>query len=201
LAYFFYCRDRPGLSSSRWTELVEAHWSFMDRYADVMIARGPTLTDDDKQRTGSMHLVDLPDAAAAQRFAFEEPFYRAGLFADVLLHRWSNSLGRTMWNFTRSGGRRFLIIAHGVEGSTTRHDEVRPLQRQYHADTGYGDALIAFGPMLSDDGTEWLGTVMAVELADRAEAEAMVSNGPLAQAGLFKEVEIHNWCFGGRPQQ
>jgi hypothetical protein len=41
--YFFYCRDRPDTAALR-DELVEAHWSFMDRYADAMIARGPTLT-------------------------------------------------------------------------------------------------------------------------------------------------------------
>ena len=43
--YFFYCRDRPGTAELR-MELLEAHWSFMDDYADEMIARGPTLTED-----------------------------------------------------------------------------------------------------------------------------------------------------------
>jgi uncharacterized protein YciI len=45
LEYFFYCRDKPGTGTLR-ERLVEAHWSFMDAYADRMIARGPTLADD-----------------------------------------------------------------------------------------------------------------------------------------------------------
>jgi hypothetical protein len=43
--YFFYCRGRPG-TEALLEELAEAHWSFMDGYAEAMIARGPTLTPD-----------------------------------------------------------------------------------------------------------------------------------------------------------
>jgi hypothetical protein len=39
--YFFYCRGRPGteaLADELADELAEAHWSFMDGYAEAMIA-------------------------------------------------------------------------------------------------------------------------------------------------------------------
>jgi uncharacterized protein len=98
MEYFFYCRDRANTASLR-EELAEAHWAFMDRYAAAMVARGPTLTANETMATGSMHIVDLPDAAAAQVFAFAEPNYRAGIYSEVLLHRWRNELGRTMWEF------------------------------------------------------------------------------------------------------
>jgi hypothetical protein len=48
----------------------------MDRFADVMIARGATLTPDRTIHTGSMRILDLPDAGAAWAFAFEEPYHR-----------------------------------------------------------------------------------------------------------------------------
>ena len=38
----------------------------MDGFADAMIARGPTLTPDRKTATGSLHIVDLPDARHAK---------------------------------------------------------------------------------------------------------------------------------------
>src|SRR6266511_2260761 len=79
--YFFYCRGRPG-TEALLEELAEAHWSFMDGYAEAMIARGPTLTPDRTTWTGSMHMVDLPDAQAARVFAFEEPYYRAGVYGE-----------------------------------------------------------------------------------------------------------------------
>ena len=65
MEYFFYCRGRPGTEALA-DELAEAHWSFMDGYAEAMIARGPTLTPDRTTWTGSMHMVDLPDAQAAR---------------------------------------------------------------------------------------------------------------------------------------
>ena len=50
-------------------------------------------------------------------------------------------------------------------------------------------------------GAEWLGTAMLVEVADRTIAEAMMADGPYAQVGLYEEVEIHDWRFGGRPEE
>ena len=43
--FFCYHRDRPGSVSLR-GQLLEEHWSYMDRYEKEMIARGPTLAGD-----------------------------------------------------------------------------------------------------------------------------------------------------------
>ena len=90
--FFCYHRDRPGSVTLR-DELREEHWSYMDRYAAEMIARGPTLTDDGDMATGSVHILGLHDPAAARAFAFDEPNYQAGVYRDVLLRRWRNALG------------------------------------------------------------------------------------------------------------
>jgi uncharacterized protein YciI len=129
--YFFYCRDQPGSETLR-TELAEAHWSFMDRYADAMIARGPTLTADRTAATGSMHMVDLPDAEAVRVFAFEEPYYRAGVYGDVLVRRWRNALARTMWQFKGDAvnNRRYLIIGHGKPGMGPNRDALLEQRQQ-----------------------------------------------------------------------
>lgn len=196
MEYFFYCRDRPGSMALR-EELIEEHWSFMDRYADAMIARGPTLTADASAATGSVHIVDLPDADAAHVFAFEEPNYRAGVYGEVLVRRWRNLLGRTMWDFAgeADGDHRFLILGHGKPGMTAACDDYLP----YLAAGGFGDRLIACGPLLSDDGSEWAGTAMLAELPGRASAEAILAHDPYARAGRYDGIEVHSWQFGGRP--
>jgi hypothetical protein len=43
MEYFFYCRAKPD-SEALWALLNEAHWLFMDRYADATSARGLALT-------------------------------------------------------------------------------------------------------------------------------------------------------------
>ncbi|GLX54331.1 hypothetical protein Shyhy01_72800 [Streptomyces hygroscopicus subsp. hygroscopicus] len=100
----FLChhRDRSGSRALR-MELLEEHWSYMDRFAKEMIARGPTLAADGEVPTGSVHILDLPDPAAARAFAFDEPGYQAGDYQDVLLRRRRDLLGRTMRDFP--GGR------------------------------------------------------------------------------------------------
>src|SRR5512142_1327600 len=105
MEFFCYHRDRPGSAPMR-DELLAAHWSFMDRFAAEMIARGPTLSDDGERATGSVHIADLSGPAAARAFALDEPYYQAGVFQSVMVRRWRNVLGRTMWDFAggRTGG-------------------------------------------------------------------------------------------------
>jgi uncharacterized protein YciI len=181
-AFFCYHRDRPGSAALR-AELLEEHWSYMDRYAAAMIARGPTLADDGDTPTGSVHILDLPDSAAARAFAFNEPNYQVGVYRDVLLRRWRNALGRTMWDFRggRTGGNRYLVLGLG-EGQAA--DLAVPSDR---------DDLIAYGPLLSDDGAIWLGTAALIRASDPDKARAVLT------ADRYADIEVHNWTFGGRP--
>jgi uncharacterized protein len=106
-----------------------------------------------------------------------------------------------MWQFAGSltGYHRFLIIAHGRSGVTAGRDALHREQHHY-LDHGYRDRLIAYGPLLSDNGAHWRGTAMLAELPDRSAADALIAQEPYAQAGLYEHVEVHDWQFGGRPQ-
>jgi uncharacterized protein YciI len=174
--FFCYHRDRPGSLALR-MELLEAHWSYMDGYAKELVARGPTLADDGTP-TGSVHIVAVPDPAAARAFAFDEPGYQAGVYRDVLLRRWHNVLGRTMWDFP--GGRTgYLVLGLGAGAAA---DVAAPPD----------DDVIAYGPLLSDDGTQWLGTAALVRAPGRDEARAVLTSG------RYADIEVHDWEFGGR---
>ena len=59
----------------------------MDRFADRLMLRGPTLSTDGAEHTGSVHVVDLANRAGAERFAAEEPYWQAGLYQDVTVAR------------------------------------------------------------------------------------------------------------------
>lgn len=180
MEFFCYHRDRPGSTALR-HELLEEHWSYMDRYATEMIARGPTFDGDTP--TGSVHILDLPDPAAARAFAFDEPGYQAGAYRDVLLRRWRDLLGRTMWDFPggRTGGDRYLVLGLG---SGEPADLTVPADR---------DELVAYGPLLSDDGRTWLGTAALLRAPDTETARAVLTQDNYAT------IEVHNWQFGGRP--
>jgi uncharacterized protein len=182
MEFFCYHRDRPGSIALR-DELLQEHWSYMDRYQEQMIARGPTLADDGDAPTGSVHIVSLPDPAAARAFAFDEPNYQAGVYRDVLLRRWRNLLGRTMWDFPggRAGGNRFLVL--GLGKGQAADVEVPPER----------DELIAYGPLLSDNGVTWLGTAALVRAPHPGAARAVLT------PDRYADIEVHAWHFGGRP--
>ncbi|MFE0525950.1 YciI family protein [Micromonospora parva] len=180
MEFLCYHRDRSGSLALRY-ELGERHWAYMDGFEPELIARGPTLADDDTP-TGSLHLVDLPNPAAARAFAFDEPNYQAGVYRDVLLRRWRNSLGRTMWDFPGgpTGGSRYFVLGLG-EGPAA--DLAVPAGQ---------DDLIAYGPLLSDDGTTWVGTAVLIVALDPAEARAVLTQE------RYATIEVHRWTFGGR---
>jgi hypothetical protein len=172
--FFVYCRDRAGSVERRW-ELVEEHWSFMDRYAASMIARGPTMTADRSAPTGSLHIVDLPGPEAVREFAFDEPNYRAGIYEEVLIRRFVKVLGRTMWEFGGTAeDSRYLVLGNGSG----------------EIPAGQDGGVIVAGRLLSQDGAEALGTAILAEAPDAASARALL--------GRSDRTEVHAWQFGGR---
>jgi uncharacterized protein YciI len=181
MEFFCYHRDRPGSMPLR-IQMVEQHWAYMDQFAATMIARGPTFARDGTL-TGSVHILGLPDPAAARTFAFDEPGYQAGAYRDVLLRRWHNTLGRTMWDFSGGGpdNNRYLVIGFALE----RAAHAGELPRR--------DGLIASGPLLSDDAALVLGAAVLLESPDADSAREVLS------ADRYAGIEVHQWRFGGRP--
>lgn len=83
-----------------------------------------------------------------------------------------------MWHF--HGGDRYLVLGLGA-GEAADLDPA-----------GRGE-LIAYGPLLSDDGAIWLGTALLVRAPDPDAARAVLT------ADRYADVEVHTWRFGGRP--
>ena len=79
--FFCYHRDRPGSLTLR-EELLEEHWSYMDRYAAEMIARGPTLAGDGATWLGTPVLVRAPDPDAARAILTPDRY------AGIEVHSW-----------------------------------------------------------------------------------------------------------------
>ncbi|WP_328995883.1 YciI family protein [Kribbella sp. NBC_01245] len=179
MEYFVYGRDLPGTAELK-AKLTEEHWAFMDGYGEQLIARGPTLTgqDDDAESTGSMHIVGLPDVEAARAFAFEEPYYKGGVFESVQLYRFHNTLGRTMWDFTDAVDNygRYLLLT--LDESTPA-----PTPSKH---------LIVYGDLLAIDTDVRLGRAVLAEAPDRETAATLLP------AGANTPTEVHHWSFGGR---
>ena len=139
------------------------------------------------------------DAEAARVFAFDEPYAKAGVFEDIIVRRWRNALGRTMWDFEgdAANNQRFLVIGHGRPGTTEERDSLLEAHRDYFIDGGYLPGFIERGPLYNEDETEWVGSAMLIELPDRAAAESFWNDEPFAANGGYqKDSRMYRWVFG-----
>src|SRR5215217_3582367 len=157
---FVYSRDAAGTAALRDDQaLLEQHWSYMDGFAESMIARGPTLGADRETATGSLHVLGLPSVEAAHEFVAREPNHRAGVYAEHSVWRFENLLGRTMWEFSGAPGEpRFLIIARGSGRPVPPGSLSAELRRR----------LILYGALRTLDDAAPVGVALAVQARDRA---------------------------------
>jgi uncharacterized protein YciI len=197
LDFFVYSRDASGTEALRDdVELLEEHWSYMDRFAATMIARGPTFGTDRATVTGSLHVLGLPNVDAVHDFVAREPNNRAGVYAEHSVWRFENLLRRTMWEFPGASDEpKFLIIARSHGGSETAPRR-RPVPLE-SLSTELREQLIVYGALGALDDAAPVGAAVAVQARDRQAVEALLEQG---RAGLtaFPSVEIHDWEFGGR---
>jgi hypothetical protein len=190
LDFFVYSRDAADAAELRDDQaLLEEHWSYMDRFAESMIARGPTLDPDRETATGSLHVLALPSVDAARQFVAFEPNNRAGLYGEHFVSRFENLLGRSMWEFSGQAVEpRFLVIGRSDSG---RPVSVETLPAELL------DRLILYGQLTSLDDGEPAGVALVLQAVDREAVDVLIENTRTG-LGAFSEIETHNWEFGGR---
>jgi uncharacterized protein len=184
--FLVYSRDGAGVESLRGdVDLLEEHWSYMDGFAESMVARGPTLAADRETPTGSLHVLGLPSVDAVPAFVANEPNNRAGVYAEHLIWRFENLLGRTMWEFPgKAEEPKFLIIARA---GTIRPTPVASLPTDVRA------RLVVYGALMTLEGGAPDGVALALQAPGREALDAL-----LRAARLGPDVEVHDWEFGGR---
>jgi hypothetical protein len=194
--FFVYSRDAAGTALRDDEELLEEHWSYMDGFAESMIARGPTLAADREAATGSLHVLGLPGVDAAREFVAQEPNNRAGVYADHVVWRFENLLGRNMWAFSGVADEpRFLIVARSDRDRSAGRSS-RPIPPE-GLPPELRERLILYGALSTLDDAEPVGVALAVQAPDRDAVAAFLEDGRTG-FDVFQEVEIHDWEFGGR---
>ena len=79
MLYMVYGIDKPDGLPIR-LAAREEHFKYLDQNANIMVLGGGTQTDDASAYTGSVLIINVPNRAAADQFASNEPLFKAGLF-------------------------------------------------------------------------------------------------------------------------
>ena len=72
------------------------------------------------------------------------------------------------------------------------HQQVRADNRPAHLAylEAHASQILLGGPLPNDDGSAMTGSLLVLDFADRAAAEAFAEGDPYNQAGLFESVAI-----------
>jgi uncharacterized protein YciI len=85
-----FAHDKPGALEIRKANR-DAHLAYI-KETGVVAQAGPLL-DDDEQMCGSLVILDVADMDAANAWAANDPYAKAGLFASVQLVQWKKVVG------------------------------------------------------------------------------------------------------------
>lgn len=194
--FFVHSRDVPG-SGAALDALAPRHWDYMDGFADRLVARGPTLSDDGEEHTGSVHVVTAADLDEARRFAGQEPFQRAGLYGETCVVRFANLLGRSMWERPPATAPPRSTLAVARWPATVVDAEALRTARE--AARAQPDVWVFLGSLVDEDGG-CVGVAAALDEAP-AEAERHARAVTAALGHGDAPLELQRWRRGGRPQR
>jgi uncharacterized protein len=166
----------------------EAHQAYMDAWLAHLIARGPTLSPDGEDHTGSVHVIEVDNADIARSFAYREPYAQAGWYADVSVTAMVPAVDGTMWDHPRP--------APGQASSFLRATwSARPLEE-----------VASVRRRLAESSWLFAGLLLTEDLASASGVAAAVDLGPSDAADHLRgcldfdvpELEVHRWARGGR---
>ncbi|MBX9633343.1 MAG: YciI family protein [Magnetospirillum sp.] len=87
MLFMFHCTDKAGAAEVRAGNRA-AHLDYLEAHKEQIFAAGPLLGDDGASMVGSLLVLDFPDKAAAEAFAANDPYAKAGLFETVEIRAW-----------------------------------------------------------------------------------------------------------------
>jgi uncharacterized protein len=166
----------------------EAHQAYMDGWLSHLVARGPTLSPDGEDHTGSVHVIEVDNAGIAHSFAYREPYAQAGWYADVSVTPMVPAVEGTMWDHPRP--------APDQPSSFLRASwPARPLEDVASVRRRLAESSWLFaGLLLTEDLASTSGVAAAIDLSPSDAADHL-------RACLdfdLPELEVHRWARGGR---
>ena len=179
----------------------EAHWAYLDEYQEHFVARGATQTDDGERTLSSVLYVEFDDVDSVRQFIAHEPHNLNGVFSEVRINRWHHALGRTQREFPRKKGQVcWYIRGFGKPGANDRRNELVDAHRAYFADYDVENFIVR-GGLRNQTGELWEGSANLIALPLRTDVEVFLSKEPFYTNGLYNEVLVERYKFGGRPGQ
>lgn len=99
--------------------------------------------------------------------------------------------GEALKNYYRTKAAQWAIYCWDKAGMADKRRALLAEQKAYVRN--FGERVIGYGHLVSDDGRDTLGTTFFIQLDDRAAADKFIAEEPLSKAGVYERVEMHRW--------
>jgi uncharacterized protein YciI len=176
-------------------QAMETHLAHLRVHADKIHFAGPLLSDDGATPIGTMCIIEMPDRAAAEAYVAGDGFAQAGMLEAPEIIRFISSK-RLKQGDREPNPDQQLFVCECIDGPDAKALRQQSATAHHSYQGSIIDRYFAHGPLRSDDGIGLLGSLFLIEAVDRAAAEELVANEPMAAAGVFSEVRINRWRFG-----
>jgi uncharacterized protein YciI len=87
LLFAIITEDKPGSRDVRLATRA-THLEYLQGFGTRIVAAGPLLGPDGESMTGSLLIIEAADRSAAESFAANDPYTKAGLFAKTTIAPW-----------------------------------------------------------------------------------------------------------------
>ena len=91
MPFAIFSHDKPGSLQLR-NDTRPQHRKFLATQANVLLAAGPLMADDNSGGIGSLTVLDTDEREVAVRFAEKDPYFQVGLFESVRICRWKQTI-------------------------------------------------------------------------------------------------------------
>ena len=92
MLFAIHCLDHADALPVRQAH-YEAHRAYLAEPPVEVVISGPLVSDDGQRMIGSLIVVDAADRAAAVAFNRGDPFFAAGIWAQVSVHAFNKRVG------------------------------------------------------------------------------------------------------------
>lgn len=186
------------LGVARRNGALSAHREYLYPRRDRIYFLGPVLEDDGATPIGSWLMLDAPSRADALAFIAGEGFVQAGMISHIDIKRFvetSLTPRRQLELRPEPGAQLFLCeLTQASDGEEKR----RRASADHHLyQAGHDHQVIARGPIRTDDNRRNIGDLYIVQVGDRKAAEAFIAADPFCVAGVYSDIRIDRWRFGG----
>ena len=189
-----FCWDEVSTLEARGIHLQDQRL-YVGTFDERVIGYGHSVSDDGLDTLGTTFFMQFDDRAAVDQFLADEPLNKAGVYARVDIHRWSNSFAKRQADYQRKGMQQFLCTGSKIADTGALFAAHRNDHESYFKQ--YDDSFVFRGPIISPEGIDNIGTALLIEQPGRAAAEEFWNNEPyVANGGYQEDSRIYRWVFG-----